>query len=302
MFRLAHISDPHLGPLPSPTLAQLASKRIFGYINWRRNRKGVLTNSTLDALIDDMRRQAPDHLAVTGDLVNLALPAEITNARKWLETLGTPEDVSAIPGNHDAYVPRARMSAEKSWAPFMRGDQHDERDWSPAYPYLRIRDNIALIGVSSATATMPLMATGYFRKAQARRLETLLEDCARRDFFRVVMIHHPPCRNATQWYKRLVGGSLFRKVIAKHGAELILHGHTHLATKMSTMSPKGPVPVICVPSASQGTGTKKPAARYNLFDIDGSPGSWRCNLIERGFDETGTLREIERQYLSLPNG
>ena len=38
MFRLAHLSDPHLGPLPKPKLRELASKRLTGYMNWRRGR------------------------------------------------------------------------------------------------------------------------------------------------------------------------------------------------------------------------------------------------------------------------
>jgi hypothetical protein len=38
VFRLAHLSDPHLGPLPPVSWIDLASKRIFGFINWQRRR------------------------------------------------------------------------------------------------------------------------------------------------------------------------------------------------------------------------------------------------------------------------
>ena len=300
MFRLAHISDPHLGPLPDPTFAQLASKRIFGYVNWRRNRKGALTTTVLEQLVDDLQAQSPDHLAVTGDLVNLALPTEIANARLWLDGLGSPADVSAIPGNHDAYVPGSRLKAEKIWLPFMSGDISSNGE--PRFPYLRIREKVAIIGANSAQATMPLLATGYFRTSQAKRLATILDDCARQGLFRVVMIHHPPAKNATHWHKRLIGASLFRKVLKAHGAELVLHGHTHLATKVSIEGPDGPIPVVGVPSASQGMGSHKPAARYNLFDIDGVPGDWRCNLIERGYTSADApISEIGRKTLTVPD-
>ena len=255
MFRLAHISDPHLGPLPDPRIHQLASKRIFGYINWRRNRKNALTSGILDNLLADLQAQQPDHLAVTGDLVNLALPAEITNARLWLDKLGSPVDVSVILGNHDAYVPHSRLKAEQAWRPFMHPDTQclAQTQGSPhaSFPYLRIRDNIALIGVNSAEATMPLMATGYFRPAQARRLAKILEECAKQGLFRVVMIHHPPFEGATHWHKRLIGAERFRKTIGQFGAELILHGHTHQPTRTSIPGPHGPVPVIGVASASK---------------------------------------------------
>ena len=301
MFRLAHISDPHLGPLPDPTVMQLASKRIFGYVNWRRNRKGALVSSILEDLISDIKAQAPDHLAVTGDLVNLALPAEISNARLWLDSLGEPRDVSVIPGNHDAYVPRSRHSAEKSWAPFISGDTTNPDE--QAFPYLRVRNNVALIGVNSARATMPLMATGYFLSRQARHLRALLQACDERRLFRVVMIHHPPCRNATHWYKRLIGASRFREVIKDAGAELILHGHTHYPTRMQVEGPYGEVPVICVPSASQGPGAKKPPARYNLFEIDGEQGAWTCQFIERGYTSADKgVGPISNQPLAIPNG
>lgn len=299
MFRLAHISDPHLGPLPDPSALQLANKRVFGYINWRRNRKGALTSSILDDLITDIKTQAPDHLVVTGDLVNLALPAEITNAKKWLESLGDPHTISAIPGNHDAYVPRARLKAETAWKAYMTSDEGiaDKH----RFPYLRVRDNVAIIGVNSAHATMPLMATGYFLRAQARRLANILDRCKEEGLFRVVMIHHPPRRNATHWHKRLIGARRFRRIIKQHGAELILHGHTHLDTKETIPGPEGAIPVICVPSASQAPGGKRPASRYNLFEISREPNQWQCHLIERGYASASKpVAELTRQDLIIP--
>ena len=38
MFRLAHLSDAHIGPLPRPKWRELIGKRATGYINWRRGR------------------------------------------------------------------------------------------------------------------------------------------------------------------------------------------------------------------------------------------------------------------------
>ncbi|MFN4168940.1 MAG: hypothetical protein ACK4HD_11575, partial [Pannonibacter phragmitetus] len=76
MFRLAHLSDPHLGPLPEPELLQLLSKRILGYVNWRRSRKKAMGGDYLAALIEDMLTAGtPDHIALTGDLVNIDVSA-----------------------------------------------------------------------------------------------------------------------------------------------------------------------------------------------------------------------------------
>ncbi len=103
-FTLAHLSDPHLPPLPKPRLIELAGKRALGYVNWTRNRHKYQRREVLDALVADVQAQTPDHIAVTGDLVNLALEAEFAPARAWLDGVGPPDRVTTIPGNHDAYV------------------------------------------------------------------------------------------------------------------------------------------------------------------------------------------------------
>ena len=107
-FTLAHLSDPHLPPLPAARLRDLAGKRALGYLNWTRNRHKFHRRDVLDALVSDMQAQTPDHIAVTGDLVNLALEAEFAPSRAWLESVGTPDRVTVIPGNHDAYVRATR--------------------------------------------------------------------------------------------------------------------------------------------------------------------------------------------------
>jgi len=290
MFKLAHISDPHLGPLPDPKLLQLLSKRILGYLNWRRNRAGNMGGNHLDQLIDDLKAQAPDHITVTGDLVNIALPLEITGAREWLEELGSPDHVSVVPGNHDAYVPGAIKKARMAWQEYMQPDAPDPSASETVFPYVRRRGDVALVGVSTARASAPWFATGRVGAKQARLLREMLEDLGQEGLFRVVMIHHPPFRRATLWHKRLSDASRVRAVIKMAGAELVLHGHTHLATRTYLDGPKGPVPVICVPSASAAPGGKKPGARYNLFTITKTEdGAYRCTLRERGFEGTDEI-------------
>ena len=122
MFRLAHISDPHLGPLPKVLWRELASKRVTGYLNWQRHRGKQMGAPVLGHLMADLAAQGADHLVITGDLVNLGLDAEIHGAAAWLEALGQPANVSVIPGNHDAYVPGALANACRHWFPFMTGD------------------------------------------------------------------------------------------------------------------------------------------------------------------------------------
>ncbi|WP_159587086.1 metallophosphoesterase family protein [Chelativorans xinjiangense] len=298
MFRLAHFSDIHLGPLPDITYRELANKRITGYIHWQRRRRIHLDHGIIDRITDDMLAANPDHIALTGDLVNLALAKEIETARLWLEGLGSPEDISVVPGNHDAYVPRALARACLAWGPYMTGDGAAPPTDRHGFPYLRVRGPVAIIGVSSARATAPFLASGYFAEKQARETAELLDETGARGLFRIVLIHHPPVRGATGPHKRLLGISRFQKMVRRHGAELVLHGHTHLPTVHRIDGPDGTVPVVGVAAAGQTHGGAKPAGHYNLFEIVGMPGAWQVQLTRRGAVEGQTeIGEISSQIL-----
>jgi 3',5'-cyclic AMP phosphodiesterase CpdA len=145
------------------------------------------------------------------------------------------------------------------------------------------------------------MANGFFRAGQAHRLAAALDRTAKRGLFRVVMIHHPPVRNAVSQHKRLFGIGGFQSVIRRHGAELVLHGHSHLPSLNWIDGTDGKVPVVGVAAAGQSPGGGKPAAQYNLIDIGGGPGRWRVELTRRGL--TGpTAPPVELESLVLAAG
>jgi 3',5'-cyclic AMP phosphodiesterase CpdA len=298
MFTLAHLSDPHLAPIPAPRLAELAGKRVTGYVNWQRNRHTVHRTEVLDALLRDLSAQAPDHIAVTGDLVNISLAAEFSAARAWLERLGTPHDITVIPGNHDAYVRAMRAEAERVWGDYMAGDspaETGEDGAAPKFPFLRRRGPLVLVALSSAVPSLPVMATGRLGAGQLARLAEFLEYLRHEDSFRVVLVHHPP--RPTKWHKRLVDAAALRAVLARHGADLLLHGHDHVHSLVWLDGPEHPIPALGVPSASARGARHQPAA-YNLYRIDGAPGRWQCEAISRGFRETGeAVVELERRTL-----
>ena len=127
------------------------------------------------------------------------------------------------------------------------------------------------------------MANGFFREDQSHRLGALLDKAAKQGLFRVVMIHHPPVRGAVAQHKRLFGIGNFQKTISRHGAELILHGHSHDPTLYWIGGKKHrPVPVVGVAAGGQSVGGSHPAAQWNLLEISGEPEAWSLRLIRRG--------------------
>lgn len=289
MFTLAHLSDPHLAPLPQPRLVALIGKRITGYINWQRNRRLIHDAEVLGKVVADLKTQSADHIAVTGDLTNIALPEEFTRGRAFLETLGPPAEVTVIPGNHDAYVRSVAGEPERAWGDYMHGD-----GGAAGFPFVRRRGPLALIGLSTAVPTGWGMATGRLGEAQLKRLGETLGSLAREPVFRVVLIHHPPVSKAKR-HKRLTDAADFLPVIAAQGAELVLHGHDHLHMTNWLTGPNGTrVPAVGVPSASAAWNMSKNAAAYNLYAIDGAPGAWTCAMTSRGIGAAGKVMQQRR--------
>jgi 3',5'-cyclic AMP phosphodiesterase CpdA len=291
-FTLAHLSDPHLPPLPEPRLADLAGKRALGYLNWTRNRHKFHRRDVLDTLVSDLHTQVPDHIAVTGDLVNLALEAEFPLARTWLESVGAPDRVTAIPGNHDAYVRATRHRFAETFGNYLRGDDAPQDE---TFPFLRRRGPLALIGVSSAVPTPPLMATGWLGQSQLDALDRLLAQLSTEQAFRVLLIHHP-LRSKSR-AKRLTDSPQLRALLKRHGVELILHGHDHIHSTMWFDGPNRSIPAIGVPSASSLAHGHYPAAAYNLFSIERDGDTWRCEQTVRGVNDAMRVREIRQTRL-----
>ena len=196
-----------------------------------------------------------------------------------------------VPGNHDSYVGSAQQSPAGYWADYMRGDDGIDR-----FPFVRRRGNVALIGLSTALPTAPLLATGRLGKRQLARLLEILDQT--RGSFRIVLIHHPPLTPRQRYLRRLVDAADLRGVLADKGAELLLHGHDHRRAVVWLEGLQKKIPAVGVPSASaRDRHGDENAAGYNLFHIDGALGKWSCEMIARERDADGIMRDAERQTL-----
>ena len=286
-FLLAHLSDAHIGPLPKVRKRELIGKRFTGYVNW--SRRGRLHDmDVLRRIVDDLHAQVPDHIAMTGDILNIGLKAEFPVARAWLETLGSTEDVSFVPGNHDAYVRSSLRHLAETFAPWVE-ETGVEHALPFAFPYLRRRGPLALIGLSSAIPTAPLLASGALGAAQCAALGPLLDTARDEALVRVVMIHHPPHVTGAKGGRGLRDASRFEAVIARYGADLVIHGHNHRASVHHLPGPQGTrVPVVGVPSCSAVPGSHGHLAAYHLFRFAArADGGSLIEASRRGLSEPG---------------
>jgi 3',5'-cyclic AMP phosphodiesterase CpdA len=262
-LKLAHLSDVHLGPIVGFDLKYWNAKRATGFLNWRRNRRHAYRRDVLDRIVADVKAQGVDHTLVSGDLCNIGLPAEMDAALTWLATVGPPDRVAVVPGNHDIYTTLGRDQGVMRWAAYMTGDAAFQFDPSEverrqtvrlAFPYVRRLGPVALIALNSAVETPPLVAAGELGADQRSRLAVILDETAAQGLIRVVMLHHAPLPGQTRRSHALNDAEALRSILNAHGAELVVHGHLHRAVRASVARGhgRGSIPVLGVPSASLG--------------------------------------------------
>lgn len=265
---LAHVSDLHLPFEPGLTPAQRLSKRQLSAWSWRR-RGAIQRPEIVEALAADLRAHATDHIVVTGDITNFSLPAEFERAARWLSALAPPERISLVPGNHDALVRVASAQGLDRWARWTRlGDA--------AWPFVHRLpgEDVSLIGLNSALPTAPLLARGRLGPHQLERLGRVLREEGEAGRLRVVLLHHPVAAGAVGWRKALADADTLRALLARHGAELVLHGHARDSRFDRLDGPAGDIPCLCVPSSSALPNPRDEGARWNRLvlarDADGA--------------------------------
>ena len=293
MFTIAHLSDVHLAPLPSPTMAELMGKRLSGYLSWHLNRHKIHKTHVLARITADIAAHKPDHIAFTGDLVNLALPAEFKAGAKWLKKLGNPRDVTMVPGNHDSYTPEGFAEGLMLLNPWMQGDAATAQ---PQFPFARYRRNIAIIGLCTGLPTPVFNASGTLGREQLERLAILLQQTRTRGFARVVMLHHPPAPGLAIPRKALTDAGDLVAVLGQHGAELVLYGHNHLHQSHVIESALGPVPCFGIRSASALPYPGHPPAAWTRYAINRTEGNWRITALTRSLNPARDRMETSREF------
>jgi 3',5'-cyclic AMP phosphodiesterase CpdA len=280
-MRVAHCSDLHLLSHDGARWLDLANKRWIGAMNLLSNRSRHYHVDAFDHMVDDMNAQGIEHVLCTGDVTNLALKQEFEFARAKFDRLtGGPEHVTVIPGNHDAYVaegvghfstifePYSRTDAGWEWTDADKDPEDDTDDLR--WPLVRVRGDLALIGISTSRQTPWFTAYGRVGAGQLARIARVLADPRLVGKARIVAIHHPPAgKRAANKIRGLRDHAAFAEVIGAGGCDLIVHGHEHQDLTETITGPSGPIPVRGVASGTYHHNKPDRVARYRIFQIEG---------------------------------
>lgn len=278
-MRLAHCSDLHLLSHDGSRWLDLANKRWIGAMNLLSNRSRHYHVAAFDDMVDDLNAQGVEHVLCTGDVTNLALRVEFEFARaKFAKLAAGPANVTCIPGNHDAYVAQGiplfaeifgdLASTDPGWAWTEADGEPGETAEQLRWPIVRVRGELAIVGLSTSRATPWFTAYGRVDTGQLARMTRALKDPRLAGKVRLVAIHHPPAgKRAFSRIRGLRDHAAFAAAIADAGAEWIVHGHEHRDMTETLAGPRGPVTVRGVASGTYFHNKPDKTARYRLYEI-----------------------------------
>ncbi len=276
-MRIAHLSDLHILALDGVPAARFANKRLTGYANLRFKRNHAHRSSYVAAILREIRAEKIDHVVITGDLTNLALESEFTAVRTMLESeFGRdPSRVSIIPGNHDVYTSGAHRSKRfcsffseyvTSDLPELGADLEIGR-----FPYVHLREHVAVIGLSSAVPRLPMVAAGVMGRKQLQALGSILAHPEVKRRFPILLMHHPIhnfASNAKTLLEGLHDAPQLRAVLDRTKSGLLLHGHLHRRMQQPLATREGSMQSVGATSASLSHKDATKMAGFNVYDID----------------------------------
>jgi 3',5'-cyclic AMP phosphodiesterase CpdA len=304
-MKLGHISDLHILDLELDELqlTKFFNKRLLGGVNLLLNRTDEHSLAVVHEALSHLDGEEIDHIAITGDLTNLALEAEFRSVAAVLGSIDDHERrISVIPGNHDYYTRDAVEDGhfERHFAPYLHSDlgayQHES-----AYPFCKLFDEVALVGMNSGMPSPWFFATGRVRADELRSVEALLDDPEVRKRFTVVMIHHhlvPFEHSRIEYTRRLVNAEEVLRVMREKCVDLVIHGHNHHFATIEIPHLGGPGTLrICEAGSTSLHEYDDPkfGGKYNIYHIDdGELRKIETHLYEG--EERGFVRWRERTY------
>ncbi|HEX2787865.1 MAG TPA: metallophosphoesterase [Ignavibacteria bacterium] len=236
MYKIAHISDTHIKD----------AKHIhFEFFN---------------RLLKDIKRRKVNHILLTGDIVDYGTTQEFNLVKNTFDNYGyyDKDKLTVIPGNHDIYGGPSDKMPSYLFIQYCRklnfqnavkkfNEEFFNLDNVKEFPYLKVINNIALIGLNSLYEwdlhENPNGTNGFIKNSIIKKLVNVFDNKEVRDKIKIVLIHHhfsePMFRKnhieQRMWLEteenkmKLYNKKGLIKIFTKYKVDFVLHGHTHIS-------------------------------------------------------------------------
>lgn len=285
-MRIIHLTDPHLTDPALPQAYSARLKRRLGMGSWQRRRGHIHRRDTLTQITDAVAACQGDVIALTGDLTQIGLAAEIEEAGVWLRALGGPDKVILSPGNHDLYAGDSQAAVRRFWQAYLPVDYPDLRLFSDQACKLRV------LNLCSALPTPVGSARGALGVDQLARLKAVAPEP---DTFTLAMLHHPPLVGQTSWRKALREFQTLPGALTDLGAQAVLHGHCHRNVEVS----HGDMMVWGTASASAAQGNADRRASFRVLDLERQTDTWLVHMQIKQLSTQGQIETSSEQTYRL---
>ncbi len=217
---------------------------------------GLEDTRALAWVIDNIERERPAAICITGDLTMRARHREFTAACRWIAALGPPVTVEV--GNHD--MPYANL-IERFVDPYRRFRSIQAvLEKQLALPSLAI---IPLKTVTRAQWRFP-WSNGWVTKAALA--ETLAAiDAVPLGTQVIVTAHHPLSEHDPHGRRLTINGTRAMEALASRKIMAILTGHVHDAFDLEQHTPAGPLRMIGAGTLSKRVRSTPPS--FNQLTI-----------------------------------
>ncbi|MFT4704450.1 MAG: 3',5'-cyclic AMP phosphodiesterase CpdA [Bradymonadia bacterium] len=275
MTTIVQLTDVHVAEFSGLRKRDFLTKRLSGYVNYRRSRASEYGDEVLADMVAETVKQRPDHAVVTGDLSNLGLVSEWVAAKQRLQPIaeaGIP--LTVIPGNHDAYLNSSKGGEfERIYAKW----QVQHTPATGPYPFVARVGNVSLIHLDSAIPRPVMVASGHVGAQQLECAASMAAHERAEGQVIVLAIHHHVTRaphKKSEARRGIINVREVREMIREVKPEVVMHGHNHYFHMRRMRGAEDTLIVGCSSSTTRKTTPKArrgQALRYT-FDSAGLTG------------------------------